>query len=218
MDGNRELILMVVKSGIHRGLQRRGNTQIDSDISIEKTGAMEVTVRAGTFVDVNGEEFTLTSDTPISLSAGTDNFVALIHNPGTGETRVWHATDPDAEPPAGFKLLQTLVGWRWFVIPAGTTDIADVPLHTFTWIDNDVEQRYKKVSDPETLRVVDKLKFYGKGEESGKEYEFNEMEHFAQRKGQGGVFFMCPKCGAVTRGRPCKECGNRDTVKVKDCR
>jgi len=207
---------MVVKSRIGQGLQRRGNTKIDSNILIEKTGPMQITVRAGTYTDVLGVDYELKNDKVINLEAGTNNFVALIYNPTTGELDVWHATDPTAEPPVGFKLLQVLIGWGWFVIPPGTTDIAGVPLHCSTWIDN-VGFRYKKLRDPETFKVIEKPVFYGKGEETGKEYEFEEIEHFAVRRDEGkGIYFLCPSCGAVSRGKPCKKCGNKDCVKIKE--
>jgi len=195
------------------GLQRKGATKLDSTLKIEKTGPMEITVRAGTYTDALGENYTLASDKVIALTADTNNFVALIYNPDTGVLDVWHTTDPLAEPPAGFKLLQTLIGWGWFVIPAGTTDIANVPLYCFTWIDNVVKQRYKRERDPETFQVVERIKFYGKGEETGQEIEFDELEHFVADR--PGTYFYCPNEGAVTLGRPCKVCGNWDTVKVK---
>jgi len=205
---------MKPKSKIYMGLQRKGNTKIDSTILVEKTGAMEITIRKGTYTDVLGETYTLDTDKVLTLVDGTNNFVALIYNPATGVLDVWHTTDPGAVPPTGFKLLQTLIGWGWFVIPTGTTDITNIPLYCFTWIDNTVEQRYKRERDPETFQVVERIKFYGKGEETGKEYEFDEIEHFIADK--LGTYFYCPKDGAVTRGRPCKACGNMDTVKVKE--
>jgi len=201
------------KSKIHMGLQRKGNTKIDSTIKIEKTGSMEITVRSGTYIDVLGESFTLASDKVISLTAGTNNFVALIYNPDTGVLDVWHTTDPQAVLPEGFKLLQVLIGWGWFVIPSGVTDITDIPLYCFTWIDNVVEQRYKRERDPETFQIVDRIKFYGKSEETGQEIEFDELEHFIAD--EPGTYFYCPNEGAVTRGRPCKVCGNRDVVRIK---
>jgi len=180
---------------------------------------MQITVRAGKYIDVLGVEYTLPADKPIDLAAPTNNFVALIYNPETGEVDVWHTTDVDAleaktlTPPTGFRLLQTLIGWGWFVIPAGTTDIADIPLYCFTWIDN-LPIRYKPELDPETLRIVAKPKLVGKGEETETEYEFDEIIHFVAD--EPGVYFYCPLDGAVTRGRPCKVCGNLDTVKVKE--
>jgi len=212
---------MKARSKIHKGLQTKGNTKIDSTILIEKTGAMQITVRKGAYTDVLGTVYKIPADTVIDVKAGTDNYVALIHNPTTKENRIWHAevtlpwTTPHVipEPPADFKLLQTLIGWGWFIIPTGTTDITDIPLYCFTWIDN-VPIRYKPELDPETLRIVAKPKIIGKGEETGKEYEFDEIEHFVADK--PGIYFYCPKDGMVTRGRPCKVCGNLDTVKIKE--
>jgi len=202
---------LTVKSKIFKGLQRRGKTHIDSTIKIEKTGPMEITVRAGTFTDVNGETFTLTSDKVITLTDGTDNYVALIYNPDTGVVDIWHTTEPEPTLPSGFKLIQPLIRWGWFVIPTGTTDIANIPLYCMTWIDN-VGIIYKLERDPR-FRIVKRIKFCGKGEETGKVYEFDEIEHFiADIK---GTYFMCPNDGVVSRGRPCKKCGNMDTVKIK---
>jgi len=203
-----------VISKISKGLQRKGITSINSTILIEKTGVMQITIRAGRFTDVQSENFDLLADKVIDLVADTNNFVALVYNPVTGGVAVWHTIDGDADPPPGFKLLQTLIGWGWFIIPVGTTDIADVPLYCFTWIDNDAKPRYKKERDPETFQIEDRMKFYGRGEESGEEVEFDEIEHFIAN--QPGTYFMCPKDGAVTRGTPCKVCGNMDTVKIKE--
>ena len=204
----------MIRSKIQKGLQRKGNTKTDSTILIEETGAMQITVRAGRFTDTLGESFDLLTDRTVDLTAGTNNFLALVYNPSTKVTDVWHATDPEAQPPIGFKELQMLIGWGWFIIPLGTTDIANIPLYCFTWIDNDVQARYKKEINPKTFRVVDRIKFYGRGEETGEEYEIDEMVHFIA--GQPGVYFMCPVEGAVTRGRPCKVCGNMNTVKIKE--
>jgi len=205
---------MVVRSKIFMGLQRRGNTKIDSTIKIEKTGAMEITVRKGIYTDPLGVKYELPSDKVISLTPGTKLFVILIHNPDTGETDIWHTTSRgiDLNLPPGFKFLERLIGWGWFIIPPDATDIANIPLYTMTWIDN-VGMRYKRMRDPETFQIVDKLKFYGKGEETGKEYEFDELEHFVADL--PGTYFYCPNEGAVTRGRPCKVCGNMDVVRIK---
>jgi len=184
---------------------------------------MEITIKAGTYTDVLGETYTLDTDKVIALTDGTDNFVALIYNPDTGVVDIWHTTelphtDPVTgeelpKPPEGFKVVQVLIGWGWFIIPAGTTDITDIPLYCFTWIDNIIEARTVIERDPLTYQPIKRIRFYGKGEESGMEYEIEEIEHFIAD--ELGTYFYCPNEGAVTRGRPCKVCGNMDVVRIK---
>lgn len=198
----------MIRSKIHRGLQRRGNTKVDSDILLDQTGDMQLTVRAGTFVDAEGKEYTINSDTVYDLSSDPNYdkevFIGL-RNPSNPTVYKLEAAPPENESDRPDDHIHLLVGWKWLVIPAGASALPD--FHTFTFIDN-VGVREKPTG--ETV-------FFGRGEESGNEHEFTEIEHYAQRKGQGGVFFACPECGAVTRGKPCKECGSKDTVKVKDC-
>jgi len=200
----------MIRSAIKKGLQRRGNSPVDSSILIEQTGDMEITVRAGSLTTPEGKSLTLASDTPITLTSD-DTWPTLVYVYLTLDGKVDYrtATPPDFNEPVAFppidNKVRLLIGWGWLVIPAGATTLPD--FHTFSWIDNLPMRRKPDGS----------LKLVGKGEDSGKEFEFDEIEHFAQRKGQGGVFFHCPQCGATTRGRPCRNCGNTDTVKIKDC-
>jgi len=205
----------MIRSRVHKGLQRRGNTKIDSGISLEQTESMELTVKAGEFVDVQGNVYTLSSNSVISLTSTTDKkYVSAWLTTTDGKTLQVETREltqaqlnaGEGAPALNGRSVERLLGWDWCVIPANASSLPD-PVYTKTYIDNVGVRRKPDGS------VV----FHGRGEETGNEYEFDEMEHFAQKKGRGGVFFYCPKCGAVTRGRPCKECGNRDTVKVKDC-
>jgi len=197
---------VVFRSRIFRGLQRRGKTKIDSNILIEKTGPMQVTVRAGKYTDVLGADFILNlkEDKTFNLLPGTNNFIALIYNPNNKELCVWHtyrrldSREPAIPMPEGFKMLQVLVGWGWLVIPEGCTNINNIPSYCFTWIDN-VGIKHKIVRDERTFGIVEKPVFYGKGEKTGSIYEFEEIEHFAVRRDENkGNFFACPQCKAVT--------------------
>ena len=213
------------KSKIWKGLQRRGNTKIDSNIFIEKTAPMQITVKKGIYIDVIGGEYILSQDKVISLTDNTDNFIALIYNPATNDINVWHTTDYEALPPSGYFVLQVLVGWNWFIIPKGITDIRSLDHHhAFTWIDN-VGILYKTYRD-KWGNIVRRPIFYGKGEKTKKKYLFEEVPHFARLKGEGGIFRYCPKCGRVDddlkiiteeTSEKCGFCENFDTVRIKDC-
>jgi len=204
---------MSIRSSIHMGLQRRGNSKVDSDLEVKQTGDMELTISSGKLTTWEGDTYEVSKDQVLSLSSIAEPlYVCLVlTNPPSPvvEASTLSQSDMNARKPftTTNEPIQSLNYAGWFVIPPNATVLPD--FHVFTWIDNDVVPRKK----PDGSTV-----FIGKGEETGKEHEFDEMEHFAQRKGQGGVFFYCPECGAVTRGRPCKECGNLDCVRVKDCR
>jgi len=214
----------MIRSKVHKGLQRRGNTRIDSSILLEQTGPMELAVRAGEFVDVQGNVYALPSDSVISLTSTTDKkYVSAWLTTTDGktlqvETRELTQAQLNAGEAASAlngEPVERLLGWDWCIISANASSLPD-PVHTKTYIDNVGVRRKPDGS------VV----FYGRGEETGNEHEFDEMEHFAQRKGQGGVFLMCPKCGKVdddkeilssVKGSKCGFCEHKDTVKVKDC-
>jgi len=89
-----------------------------------------------------------------------------------------------------------LVGWGWLDVPEGVTDITNVKTYSFTWIDN-VGVRYKYVRVAGV--VLSNPMFFGKGEETGTEYEFDEIEHFAVRRDERrGTFYACLKEHSVT--------------------
>jgi len=214
----------MIRSKIHKGLQRRGNTEIDSSIQLEQTGPMELTARAGKFVNVQGNVYALPSDSVISLTSTTDKkYVSAWLTTTDGETlqvetRELTQSQMDADESASAldgKPIERLLGWDWCIIPANASSLPD-SVYTKTYIDN---VKVRRKTDGSVV-------FYGRGEETGREYEFDEIEHFAQRKGQGGVFFLCPKCGRVdddkeiqssVKGSKCGFCKNEDVVKVKGC-
>lgn len=195
---------MTIKSAIRKGLQRKGNTEIDSSILVEQTGDMEITIRSGSFVGVDGTEYIL----------GADEVVSLTSNPSE-DKKVWigltNPSNPGIEvleklvgigetPEQSNELIQTLVGWGWLVIPAGATTLPD--FYTYTFIGN-VGVRRKADGTP---------LFYGHGHESGKEFEFDEIPHFAQRRGGAAGMFYHPSDGSVTKGAK----GDHDAVRIKD--
>jgi len=204
---------MGAKSTIRRGLQRRGNTQIDSSILVEQTGDMEIMVRSGFFQDVGGNKFTLESDEVISLTSdGTydkEVYIALTNpsNPGieilthlVGSRNDYPDLSPDEEWLTNFEPIQVLVGWKWLVIPAGATILPD--FYTYSFIGN-VGVRRKPDGTPT---------FYGHGQESGEEFEFDEIPHFAQSRGAAAGMFYHPSDGSVTKGAK----GDPDAVRIKD--
>jgi len=212
---------MAIRSRIHRGLQRRGATKIDSDILVEQTGDMQITVRAGTFVDVQGNEFVLTDDAVFDLTSAAETkyiqfWLTNPSNPAVDKLEILQS-----ELNAGEQWKGTISGQRiirlvmagWLVIPANVTFLPD--FHCFTWIDNLPARRKPDGS----------IKLVGKGEDSGEEFEFDEVEHFAKLGGKANILRHCPSCGKIddalteitsTEGSQCGHCGDRDTVKVKE--
>jgi len=213
----------MIRSKIHKGLQRRGITRIDSSIRMEQTGSMELTVRAGEFVDVQGNVFVLPEDKSISFEpAAEKKYTSAWLTTADGktldvETRELTQSQLDSgesAPALAGKSVVRVLGWDWCIIPPNASSLPKT--HTYTWIDN----------LPLKRKVDGSLRLVGRGEETGEKYEFDEIEHFAQRKGQGGIFSYCPKCGKVDDDRKniteeesekCGYCGNKDTVEVKNC-
>jgi len=214
---------LTVRSKIHRGLQRRGTTGIDSSILVEKTDAMQITVRAGTFVDVQGNIYTLDSDKVFDISSPPETkYIRIwLANPSSPTVDCQYILQSDlnqGKPWSGTlsgSRIQPLIREGWLVVPANATELP-IPIHAYTWIDNLPLRRKPDGS----------LKLVGKGEKSGEEYEFDEIEHVARLKGKSNILRHCLNCSRVdddqdaitsVKGLQCGYCGNEDTVRIKEC-
>lgn len=134
---------MVVKSEIHRGLIKRGYTKLNSTINIIQTAPMQLTVKAGVFTDVQGNNFRLENDIVIDL-ASDPNFdfqvlITLIH--GVNGVDVWldqfllDGLHYNASCPNGYTPLIVLAGYESFIIPKNTTSLDNIDIFVLKVID-----------------------------------------------------------------------------------
>jgi len=198
---------MTVYSKIHQGLQRRGDTALDSSILVEQTGPMIITVRAGDWITEKGETYTLPVDmdhtVPSNPNYDTLNVLEFT-NPSAPTTELlsWKPGAGDTPPDPTYEriIFPPLIGSGWLVVPAGASSLPD--FRARTTIDN---VGIKTTAEGSII-------FFGRGQESGREFEFDEIEHFARGRGKAGTIFYHPADGSVSRGKK----GDRDAVKIKD--
>lgn len=132
---------MTVKSTRRKGLQSRGNTPIDGDFTISKSGTV-VEVSSGTFIDVNGNEYTVPQT---SVDVGTSTEIKEIgiwlYEDKNGNT---HVEIGEKRPN---NVIQMLVAPDWFIVPANTSDLSNVDMYAFGWIDSHPKEIVERLPD-----------------------------------------------------------------------
>jgi len=131
----------------------KASTTLESTIKVEQTGPMQITVRAGYFVDMKGNKYEVLDDQVIDLTADAtydkEIYIALVRNIDTGEVDIWvddrvfdgytyPAEVTDIE--GNWELITPIIGRDWFIIPPGTTDITDVEKYYMAVIDKKARQ------------------------------------------------------------------------------
>ena len=126
----------MIKSELHKGLIKKGITQLGLTIILEQTDPMELTVRSGNYVGVDGDVFTLSSDVVLNFTSDPDFeksvLIALVRETSTGDVDVWvdevvqdgvHVHDETSPP--GYGVIDYLVRGTWFRIPPNTSNLDD---------------------------------------------------------------------------------------------
>lgn len=127
---------MTIKSEIYKGKIYAGSTQLASTIAVLQTGAMQLTIKAGTFTHTNGNTWTLATDAVFNL-ASSPSYPTLVRVEigDNGSNDVWCGTCvmdgvEEFDPPIGWNKGQDLV--FNFSIPAGCTDLTPIDIFALT--------------------------------------------------------------------------------------
>ncbi len=127
----------MIVSEIGCGKIYAGDTQLASTITVEQTAAMQLTVRAGTFVHTNGNTWTLATNAVFDLAAHASTPTECIIEIGdiAGAVDCWCGTRlldgaEDFDVPTGWRSGHAIV--FPFVIPAGTTALDPIEICTLT--------------------------------------------------------------------------------------
>lgn len=133
---------MTIKSELYKGKIFSGDTQLASTILVEQTGAMQLTVRAGTFTHTDGRTWTLDADAVFDLVADANYPTQVTIEIGDiepdGIMDVWCGTKvqdgiEDFDIPEGWNAGHPLV--FGFSVPAGCTDLTPIDIFVLTVLD-----------------------------------------------------------------------------------
>lgn len=143
-----------------KGLQSRGKTSIDADLTIEKFGTV-VSVSDGTYVDINGNEYSVNGTRKDIGKSKNDRKIGvyIVDTGNSFDVKIGERSEVSGE------VLQVLVYPDWFKVPANTSDLSNVDMYAFGWIDENPEEVEKQLPDnSEALQHKDlqKLKRDGK--------------------------------------------------------
>ena len=125
---------MTIKSEKYQGLIYAGVTQLSNTVTLEQTGLMQLTVRAGVFVHTNGDTWTLEDDLVFNFTADAyyPTFVRIQIGDIDGIVDIWCGTMVDD----GVEEFNEPEGWRKghdltynFEIPAGCTDLTPIDIY-----------------------------------------------------------------------------------------
>ena len=130
---------MTIKSEIYKGEIYAGDTQLSSTIAVEQTGAMQLTVKAGTFTHTDGQPWLLDADAVFDLVSDANHPTSVKIEIGDiepdGIMDVWCGTKvedgiEEFDVPEGWNIGQELV--FNFSIPAGCTDLTPIDIFVLT--------------------------------------------------------------------------------------
>jgi len=134
---------MTIKSDLHRGAIYAGSTPLACTITVEQTGPLTLTVRAGSFTTTGDrtagmapETLTLAADQTVTIVP--DATAAKVYAVDLGVmggavdvlARSRFLGDDDPAAPPGWRTVQRLV--FDLTVPPLTTDLAGLDVHTFT--------------------------------------------------------------------------------------
>jgi len=124
----------------------KASTSLESSIRVEQSGPMQITVRKGYFIDMQGNKYELKDDQVIDFSSDStydkEIYVALVKNITTEEVDIWvddriiDGFTEAADVPDGWEVITPLVGRDWLIIPAGTADIKNVEKRYLAIVEN----------------------------------------------------------------------------------
>lgn len=129
----------MIKSKRFMGLIKRGTTKLNLTIRIEQTAPMQLTVRKGDYIDVQGNKFTLANDVVLDFTADFNYekgiTISLVKNKTTKKVDVWvdevvqDELHLPANVPTDYEVLLVLVGAGWFIIPPNTANLTDIDIY-----------------------------------------------------------------------------------------
>lgn len=137
----------MIKSEIERGLIHAGNTALTCTLSLEQTGPMQLTVRAGTLVMPDGTAITLAADEALDITADPvlPRYYRIEVGMLDGAANVLCRSRLEPEfpaKPAGWVRVHTLTiqggtpecwGSHWeFAVPPGTTDLSALDIYALS--------------------------------------------------------------------------------------
>ncbi len=124
---------MTVKSKRGKGLQRRGRTQIDADLVIDKApnGGTVIRISSGTFIDVDGTKYSVEgAEKDIGTSSNDRKIGIWLHQADADNALEVHIGEQ-----APGNIVQRIVPSGWFQVPANTSDLSTVDMYAYGWID-----------------------------------------------------------------------------------
>jgi hypothetical protein len=127
---------MTIISEVYKGKIYSGETQLFNTITVEQTGAMQITVKAGVFTHTNGDTWTLENDQVFDLIADPDYTTSVQIEIGDvepdGIMDVWCGSRVND----GIEEFDIPEGWHKghnlvynFEIPAGCTDLTPIDIY-----------------------------------------------------------------------------------------
>ena len=133
---------MTIKSEVYNGKIYAGDTQLSSTLEVEQTGAMQLTVKSGTFTNTGGTQWTLDADVVFDLVADencpTNVKIEIGDVEPDGILDVWCGTCvqdgiEEFDVPEGWIAGHPLV--YNFSIPSGCTDLTQIDIYALTVLD-----------------------------------------------------------------------------------
>ena len=125
---------MTIKSEIYRGKIYSGATQLSNTITITQTGLMQLTVKAGTFINTKANAWILVNNQVFDLASDEDYPTSVILQIGdiNGIVDVWCGTKimdgiEEFDEPEGWNKGHNLT--YNFEIPAGCTDLTPIDIY-----------------------------------------------------------------------------------------
>lgn len=150
---------MTIKSKLRKGLQSRGKTSIDANITLEKTGT-QISVSQGTFINVNGKKYSVPATTKdIGTSQYERRFgVYLAGTQGNERIEISQKLPED--------VIQTFVLRDWFIVPENTSELSNIDMYAYGWIDTHPSKVMKDLPDnAEAVKHSDIQKLKSSGNE-----------------------------------------------------